>query len=191
VRVTRHRYAVGGWGVGEVWVAENLLVAHELPGSVGACDEDASLADMSETRAGPATPMGGASSPEFTLARDPSRGSHGFVPDLCQRVERHLAGEPTGYANLELDLTWCTDYQQALLETLRAVPWGEVVTYGELAALAGRPGAARAAGSFCAGNRFALVVPCHRVVAADGIGGYGSSGVGLKRRLLALEGVTI
>jgi methylated-DNA-[protein]-cysteine S-methyltransferase len=113
------------------------------------------------------------------------------VPDLCQRVARHLGGEPTGYDELELDLTWCTDFQQALLETLRAVPWGEVVSYGELAALAGRPGAARAAGSFCAGNRFALVVPCHRVVGAYGIGGYGPSGVGLKRRLLALEGVTI
>ena len=71
------------------------------------------------------------------------------------------------------------------------MPRGEVVTYGELAALAGRPGAARAAGTFCAANRFALVVPCHRVVAADGIGGYGSPGSTYKRRLLALEGVVV
>jgi methylated-DNA-[protein]-cysteine S-methyltransferase len=69
------------------------------------------------------------------------------------------------------------------------VPWGEVVSYGALAALAGRPGAARAAGSFCADNRYALIVPCHRVVAANGIGGYGSGGEQLKRRLLAIEGV--
>jgi methylated-DNA-[protein]-cysteine S-methyltransferase len=73
---------------------------------------------------------------------------------------------------------------------LRAVPWGEVVTYGELAALAGFPNAQRAAGSVCAFNRFPLVVPCHRVVAANGIGRYGASGVEYKRRLLELEGVT-
>jgi O-6-methylguanine DNA methyltransferase len=72
---------------------------------------------------------------------------------------------------------------------LRAVPRGEVVTYGELAALAGRPGAARAAGTFCARNRLAPFVPCHRVVAANGIGGYGSLGIDYKRRLLALERV--
>ncbi len=77
------------------------------------------------------------------------------------------------------------------MRALRAVPWGEVVTYGELAALGGRPRAARAAGAMCADNRFALIVPCHRVVASGGIGGYGDSGVALKRRLLALEGVTM
>jgi methylated-DNA-[protein]-cysteine S-methyltransferase len=95
----------------------------------------------------------------------------------------------TSYDDVELDLDWATPLQRELVAAARAVPWGEVVSYGELAALAGRPGAARAAGTFCAENRFALVIPCHRVVAANGIGGYGPSGVGLKRRLLALEGV--
>ena len=71
------------------------------------------------------------------------------------------------------------------------VPRGEVVTYGELAALAGRPGAARAAGTFCARNRLAPFVPCHRVVAAGGIGSFGSLGVEYKRRLLALEDVAL
>jgi methylated-DNA-[protein]-cysteine S-methyltransferase len=73
-------------------------------------------------------------------------------------------------------------------DALRRVPFGETVTYGELAALAGHPNAQRAAGTFCAGNRFPLFVPCHRVVAADGLGSYGSLGVDYKRRLLALEG---
>jgi methylated-DNA-[protein]-cysteine S-methyltransferase len=71
------------------------------------------------------------------------------------------------------------------------VPYGDVVTYGELAALAGHPRAQRAAGTFCAHNRFPIFVPCHRVVAANGIGSYGSSGVGYKRRLLELEGVVL
>jgi methylated-DNA-[protein]-cysteine S-methyltransferase len=69
------------------------------------------------------------------------------------------------------------------------VPWGEVVSYRELANAAGFPNAQRAAGTFCAQNRFPLIVPCHRVVGADGIGGYGSLGVTYKRRLLELEGV--
>jgi methylated-DNA-[protein]-cysteine S-methyltransferase len=71
------------------------------------------------------------------------------------------------------------------------VPRGEVVTYGELAALAGRPGAARAAGTLCATNRFAVVVPCHRVVGAGGLGGFGSLGLEYKRRLLRIDGVLL
>jgi len=74
---------------------------------------------------------------------------------------------------------------------LRAVPRGEVVTYGELAELAGAPRAARAAGSFCARNRLGLFVPCHRVVGASGLGSYGSFGLAYKRRLLELEGVSL
>ena len=70
---------------------------------------------------------------------------------------------------------------------LRELPYGETVTYGELAALAGHPNAQRAVGTFCAENRFAIVVPCHRVVAAGGIGSYGSLGVAYKQRLLELE----
>lgn len=126
--------------------------------------------------------------PSSRLARaEPA--AEGFAAALCRRFARHLGGRPVAYDDVELDLAELTPFQVALATALRAVPWGEVVTYGELAALAGRPGAARAAGSFCAGNRHALLVPCHRVVAAGGIGGYGASGIELKRRLLALEGV--
>jgi len=115
----------------------------------------------------------------------------GFVSDLCRRFEEHLRAVPASYGDVEIDLGWATPLQRELAAAARAVPWGEVVSYGELAALAGRPGAARAAGSFCADNRFPLVIPCHRVVAANGIGGYGSGGPHLKRRLLALEGVRL
>jgi methylated-DNA-[protein]-cysteine S-methyltransferase len=111
------------------------------------------------------------------------------VPDLCRRFAAHLGGVPTSYDDVPLELDWGTPLQQEFASAARAIPWGEVVSYGELAVLAGRPGAARAAGSFCAYNRFSLIIPCHRIVAANGIGGYGSAGLGLKRRLLALEGV--
>jgi methylated-DNA-[protein]-cysteine S-methyltransferase len=114
-----------------------------------------------------------------------------IVSDLCQRIAVHLSGVTTGYDGVPIDLEWATPLQHDLAAAARAIPWGEVVSYGELAALAGRPRAARAAGSFCADNRFSLIIPCHRVVAANGIGGYGAAGPALKRRLLALEGVRL
>ncbi len=110
---------------------------------------------------------------------------------VLERLRRYFAGERVGFDDLAIDLDWCTDFQHAVAETLRAVPYGEVVTYGELAALAGHPNAQRAAGTFCAHNRLPLVLPCHRVVAASGLGSYGSLGQGFKRRLLALEGVAL
>jgi methylated-DNA-[protein]-cysteine S-methyltransferase len=106
---------------------------------------------------------------------------------LAGRLQAFFAGGADDFADVELDFDdgFYGDCQRAL----RAVPRGDVVTYGELAALAGRPAAARAAGTFCARNRLAPFVPCHRVVAADGIGGYGTLGLDYKRRLLALERV--
>jgi methylated-DNA-[protein]-cysteine S-methyltransferase len=110
---------------------------------------------------------------------------------LAERLRAHFRGERVAFDDLELDLDWMTAFQRAVADALRSVPWGEVVTYGELAALSGHPNAQRAAGTFCAGNRFPLVVPCHRVVGAGGIGSYGSLGLEYKRRLLALEGVDL
>jgi methylated-DNA-[protein]-cysteine S-methyltransferase len=106
---------------------------------------------------------------------------------LAGRLAAFFAGGADDFDDVELDFD--EGFYGDCQHVLRAVPRGEVVTYGELAALAGRPGAARAAGTFCARNRLAPFVPCHRVVAAEGIGGYGSLGVDYKRRLLALEHV--
>jgi O-6-methylguanine DNA methyltransferase len=110
---------------------------------------------------------------------------------LADRFAAFFAGRQTDFGDVPIDLEWATPFQRALADALRAVPRGTVVSYGELAALAGRPGAARAAGSFCANNRFMLIVPCHRVVGASGLGGYGTAGLDTKRRLLALEGVEL
>ena len=107
---------------------------------------------------------------------------------LADRFAAYFAGARDDFADVELDLEGATPFTCAVVGTLRAVPYGETVTYGELAALAGYPNAHRAAGSVCAGNRFPLVVPCHRVVAASGLGPYGASGTEYKRRLLELEG---
>jgi methylated-DNA-[protein]-cysteine S-methyltransferase len=112
-------------------------------------------------------------------------------PDVVQRLQRYFAGEPETFEDVAVDLEYETPFLERCAVALRAVPRGDVVTYGELAALAGAPGAARAAGSFCARNRLGLFVPCHRVVSAGGLGSYGSHGLAYKRRLLELEGAAV
>lgn len=107
---------------------------------------------------------------------------------LVEMLQAYFAGEDVPLGEVPVDLEYDSPFFSRCAGALRSVPRGEVVTYGELAALAGAPGAARAAGSFCARNRLGLFVPCHRVVAAGDLGSYGSYGVGYKRRLLELEG---
>ena len=108
--------------------------------------------------------------------------------ELAERICAYFEGADDDFSDVEIDLDWCTPLQREMADALRAVPRGQTVTYGELAALAGRPTAPRAAGAFCASNRYGLVIPCHRVVAAGGLGPYGSLGQDYKRRLLELEG---
>jgi methylated-DNA-[protein]-cysteine S-methyltransferase len=110
---------------------------------------------------------------------------------LGDRLAAYFEGSRDDFLDLELELEGATPFQLAVTRALRRIPFGETVTYGELAALAGHPNAQRAAGTFCAHNRFPLVVPCHRVVAADGLGSYGSLGIEYKRRLLELEGAAL
>ena len=79
-----------------------------------------------------------------------------------------------------------TGFQQRVREAMIAVPWGRTLSYGGIAHIAG--GAPRAVGQACGANKLPLVVPCHRVLAANGIGGYsGAKGLETKRFLLALE----
>jgi len=110
------------------------------------------------------------------------------VTEVVQLLQAYFAGERVSLETVPVDLDYQTPFLTRCAAALRMVPRGEVVTYGELAALAGAPGAARAAGSFCAHSHLSIFVPCHRVVSAGGLGPYGSYGTGYKRRLLALEG---
>lgn len=183
MRVTRHPYEVAGWGVGELWVGDGrVVVAHDPP------VPGVSLAGAAPGATPPTRPRGTPGVPTETLSGKSRQERDDFVPELLQRIHRYFAGERVSFADVPLDDDWSTPFQAALAHALRNVPWGEVVSYGELSALAGRARAARAAGTFCAENRFSLFVPCHRVVSVGGIGGYGSLGVEYKRRLLRLEG---
>ena len=125
--------------------------------------------------------------PRCTSSDHAPQASH----PLADRIKAYFAGARDRFDDVELDLSWCTPFQHAAVDALRSIPFGEVATYGEVAALAGHPNAQRAVGSVCASNRFGLVVPCHRVLAAGGLGSYGSLGTGYKRRLLELEGVVL
>jgi methylated-DNA-[protein]-cysteine S-methyltransferase len=185
MRVTRHPYEIEGWGVGELWIGDgHVVVAHDPP-TPGVRLHGALAPTAPQT-----APRGTPGVPTETLAGEPSREADRFVAELLTSIHSYFSGERVSFAGVPLDGDWATPFQEALAETLRNVPWGEVISYGELSALAGRQRAARAAGTFCAENRFSLFVPCHRVVAASGIGGYGSLGVEYKRRLLRLEGWT-
>jgi methylated-DNA-[protein]-cysteine S-methyltransferase len=113
------------------------------------------------------------------------------VRAIVHRLERYFAGHRVGFGDVALELDGYTAFQLDLMGVLRGVEYGSVLSYGELARAAGRPNAQRAAGTFCARNRFPLFLPCHRVVASDGIGAYGTLGRDYKRRLLELEGVSL
>jgi methylated-DNA-[protein]-cysteine S-methyltransferase len=112
--------------------------------------------------------------------------------------ERWFAGEPTTF-DLPIDLSGVSAWDQAVLEGVRRIPWGRTESYGGVARLIGRAGAARAVGGAVSRNPVGVIVPCHRVIAGDGtIGGYGGDAWGsretrleLKRALLALEGVVV
>jgi len=193
--VTCVSYAAEGWGVGEVWHDGARLVWHELPRPRA----EPSPGPRARARVRPReTPsQGGVEHPlpsPSTIRAKSSRVRNASAPELEQLVARlrgYFAGERVDFVDTEIDLEAWTPFQRDVLAALRSVPYGEVVSYADLARLAGHPRAQRAAGTFCSRNRFPLVVPCHRVISSNGLGSYGELGLDYKRRLLALEGVTL
>ena len=113
-----------------------------------------------------------------------------WVRSLAERVQRHLAGAPQDFADVPVDFSGASPASRAVWQAARRVAAGRTASYGELARAVGKPGGARAVGSAMSRNPVALVVPCHRIVAADGsLGGFSArGGPATKRRLLALEG---
>ncbi|QDU75581.1 Methylated-DNA--protein-cysteine methyltransferase [Bremerella volcania] len=109
--------------------------------------------------------------------------------ELLQDIADYAAGIRIDFADVPTDLSHGTPFQQRIWEACQRIPYGEVVTYGELARLAGRPGAARAVGTAMSQNRIPLIIPCHRVISAGNkIGGFTSpQGISLKKQLLDLE----
>lgn len=132
--------------------------------------------------------------------RDRESGGRDELRDRAvAAIEAFLAGDPAPIADLPVDLVDSGAWDREVLAGVRTIGAGEVTSYGRLATLIGRRGAARAVGGAVGRNPVGLVVPCHRVIAGDGtIGGYGGDWFGgrtahlaIKRELLALEGIRL
>lgn len=117
---------------------------------------------------------------------DDARIGHGHVR-LAERLQAFAAGERIDFADVRIDLGRQTDFQRRVVKHCRRIPFGQTLTYGELARRAGSPRAARAVGNTMAMNRTPLIVPCHRVISATtGVGRY-SAGEGTRTKLRLLE----
>lgn len=118
--------------------------------------------------------------------KPPKRIDYEIKETLGKLIE-YLEGVRTSFDKVRLDLKGSA-FQLQVWQELRRIPWGETITYRELAVRLGRPQAARAVGQACGANPVPIIVPCHRVISADGsLGGY-SAGLGRKRWLLKHEG---
>jgi len=113
------------------------------------------------------------------------------IAAVIAALRAFLAGAPTAFDGVELDMTRHSEFEQAAYEALRKVEWGRTVTYGELAAAVGKPNGAQAIGMAMGRNSWPLIVPCHRVLGANGwLGGFSApGGTVTKKALLEREGV--
>ena len=127
--------------------------------------------------------------PDKRRPRKPERGwtesMQGAVAATVAQLREYFAGKRKEF-DLPLALEG-TAFQRRVWKCLQAIPYGETISYAELARRTGNPKAARAVGSANGRNHIPIIIPCHRVIAADGsLGGFGG-GLDVKQRLLALE----
>ena len=130
------------------------------------------------------------------LQRFPAAGEAPPPPVVQYAIDRIMAllrGEMSDLSTIALDMDQVPAFHRRVYDVARAIPPGMTLSYGEIAARAGAPGAARAVGQALGRNPFPIVVPCHRVLAAGGkIGGFSAQGgVATKRRMLAIESAWI
>jgi len=130
------------------------------------------------------------------LQRFPAAGEAPPPPEIEQAIERIVAllcGASSDLSAVALDMEHVPAFHRRVYEVARTIPPGTTLSYGDIAARVGAPGAARAVGQALGRNPFPIVVPCHRVLAAGGkIGGFSAQGgVITKRRMLAIEGAQL
>jgi methylated-DNA-[protein]-cysteine S-methyltransferase len=130
------------------------------------------------------------------LQRFPAAGEGAPPPEVQRALDRIVAlfdGEPSDLSVVPLDMDGVPPFHRRVYELARRIPPGTTLSYGEIAARLGSPGAARAVGQALGQNPFPIVVPCHRVLAAGGkIGGFSAhGGAATKLRMLAIEGAPV
>lgn len=159
--------ALGECGI--AWAPDGLILAVQLPES----SRNSALARLRRRL------------PEVQC-REPQQAE---VVSAIARIQAALQGERDDLCSIALDMAGVQPFQQRVYEVARAIPPGRTLTYGEVAALIGEPGASRAVGRALGDNPFAPVVPCHRVLAAGSrSGGFSAhGGVDTKLRMLQIE----
>jgi methylated-DNA-[protein]-cysteine S-methyltransferase len=171
------------WGVVHVAASAHGIVAIEL------------VSDTDEFAAGLSRRLGGAVVPDAPGLPAAIRGA---LAAARVELEEYFAGGRTAF-DLVIDLHGVSDWDRLVLDGARRLAYGEVTSYGALARAIGRPRAARAVGGALGRNPVPVVIPCHRILAANGtLGGYGGGGhaphevmLDVKRWLLALEGAPV
>ena len=131
---------------------------------------------VTHSRSGAKTPPSSAREPRLT--------------ELKSVIRARLAGRDVNLPFDDFDLSGAPAFSLRVWQALYRIPFGQTRTYGDIACDAGSPLGARPCGQACGGNRIILLIPCHRVVASAGIGGFGC-GLEWKRALLSLEGVIL
>ncbi len=110
----------------------------------------------------------------------------GALSDLINQWMNGYCEKEAVLPSLPLNLGKMPPFTKKILAALPTVRFGQVITYQQLASLAGQPKAFRAAGGACGRNPYPLVLPCHRILAGGGLGGF-AFGLGVKRELLSFE----
>ncbi len=125
--------------------------------------------------------------------RQPAVAVPAWVKQLVAKVQKHLAGKVQDFSAVPVHIEDVTPFMQSVYHAAQQIPAGKVLTYAELAVQIGKPGAVRAVGTALGKNRIPLIIPCHRIIAANGkAGGFSSTGgVQAKLALLACEGVSL
>jgi methylated-DNA-[protein]-cysteine S-methyltransferase len=116
----------------------------------------------------------------------PKEGAAAGTDDVAEQLRAYFAGELTEFS-LPLHMRRGTEFERAVWEQMKLIPYGETRSYGHVASAVGEPGGAQAVGIACNRNPLPVIVPCHRIIGADGkLVGFGG-GLRLKRMLLELE----
>lgn len=113
-------------------------------------------------------------------------GEGGPAAEMTREIEQYFDGKLTEFMT-PIDLSEGTPFQRSVWEKLLDIPYGKTATYKDVAEGVGRPGASRAVGNAVGANPLPIVIPCHRVLGAHGLGGY-SGGINIKKDLLRVEG---
>lgn len=130
----------------------------------------------------------GATDPQFIQEADlnPEDNEQKLIINVITQINEFLAGRRKAF-EIDMDLSIGTLFQQKVWQALLQIPYGETISYAELAQRIGQPTAYRAVANANGKNPIALIIPCHRVIASDGgLGGY-TGGVAIKRQLLMIE----